>query len=63
MAQGTKLVVKTQRDLDECAIQWNKTRNPIYYEAWFQGVKHLASLIPQNKYKTCKSDWSIFRQE
>ena len=47
MAQGTKLVVNTQRDLDECAIQWNRTKNPIYYTAWFEGVKQLASQVPQ----------------
>jgi len=47
MAQGTKLVVNTQRDLDECARQWNRTKNPIYYTAWFEGVKQLASQVPQ----------------
>ena len=46
MAQGTKLVINTQRDLDECARQWKKTRNPIYYTAWFEGAKKLASQIP-----------------
>ena len=47
MAQGTKLVINTQRDLDECAKQWKKTRNPMYYTAWFEGVKKLASQVPQ----------------
>lgn len=46
MAQGTKLVINTQRDLDECAKQWNRTKNPIYYTAWFEGVKQLAFQIP-----------------
>ena len=47
MAERTKLIIRSQRDLDECAIQWNKTRNPIYYTAWFEGVKQLASQVPQ----------------
>ena len=47
MAQGTKLTIKFQSDLDECARQWNKTRDPIYYTAWFEGVKQLASQVPQ----------------
>ena len=47
MAQGTKLVINTQRDLDECAKQWKKTRTPMYYTAWFEGVKKLASQVPQ----------------
>ena len=46
MAERTKLVVNTQRDLDECATQWNKTKNPMYYTAWFEGVRLLASRIP-----------------
>ena len=46
MAQGTKLIIRSQRDLDECAIQWNKTKDPIYYTAWFEGVKQLAFQIP-----------------
>ena len=46
MAQGTKLIIRSQRDLDECALQWNKTRNPMYYTAWFEGVRLLASMIP-----------------
>jgi len=47
MAQGTKLTIRFQSDLDECARQWNKTRDPIYYTAWFEGVKQLASQVPQ----------------
>ena len=46
MAERTKLIIRSQRDLDECAIQWNKTRNPMYYTAWFEGVRLLASRIP-----------------
>ena len=46
MAERTKLVVNTQRDLDECARQWNTTKNPMYYTAWFEGVRLLASRIP-----------------
>ena len=46
MAERAKLTIKFQSDLDECARQWNKTRDPIYYTAWFEGVKQLASEIP-----------------
>ena len=46
MAQGTKLTIRFQSDLDECARQWNKTRDPMYYTAWFEGVRLLASRIP-----------------
>ena len=42
-----KPIINTQRDLDECARQWNRTKNPIYYTAWFEGVKQLASQVPQ----------------
>ena len=47
MAERTKLIIRSQRDLDECAKQWNRTKNPIYYTAWFEGVKQLASQVPQ----------------
>ena len=47
MAERTKLIIRSQRDLDECARQWNRTKNPIYYTAWFEGVKQLASQVPQ----------------
>ena len=47
MAERTKLIIRFQSDLDECARQWNKTRDPMYYTAWFEGVKQLASQVPQ----------------
>ena len=47
MVERTKLTIRFQSDLDECARQWNKTRDPIYYTAWFEGVKQLASQVPQ----------------
>ena len=46
MAERTKLTIKFQSDLDECARQWNKTKDPMYYTAWFEGVRLLASRIP-----------------
>ena len=46
MAERTKLTIRFQSDLDERARQWNKTRDPIYYTAWFEGAKQLASRIP-----------------
>ncbi len=46
MAKRAKLTIRFQSDLDECARQWNKTRDPIYYTAWFEGVKQLAFQIP-----------------
>lgn len=46
MAERTKLTIRFQSDLDECARQWNKTRDPMYYTAWFEGVRLLASRIP-----------------
>ena len=46
MAERTKFTIRFQSDLDECARQWNKTRDPMYYTAWFEGVKLLASRIP-----------------
>ena len=46
MAERTKLIIRFQSDLDECARQWNKTRDPMYYTAWFEGVRLLASRIP-----------------
>ena len=46
MAERTKLIIRSQRDLDECARQWNKTRNPMYYTEWYEGVRLLASRIP-----------------
>ena len=34
-----------QKDIDELAIKWNKTKDPKYKEQWYKAVKEYARFL------------------
>ena len=42
----------TQKEVDELAIQYNKTKDPGIKDQWYKAVKRLAEILQFNKKKT-----------
>tara|TARA_A100001391_G_scaffold6543_3_gene4235 strand:- start:170 stop:322 length:153 start_codon:yes stop_codon:yes gene_type:complete len=42
----------TQREIDELAIQYNKTKDPGIRDQWYKAVRKFAEILQFNKKKT-----------